>query len=257
MQENGEAIMARDGALVALMILFGTKGLKLLPICVQALYNLTCINEYFKDIERIAKALINIPLSIEFDPYPHMIKALVNCTRFPRTRSRIIEDGALEHITLMVQTLSTRENKQEFVTYILKTLRFLSDSNECRNELLVRGILDILTQLYTYIYDNKYNQLLLITILYNLLSDPKFTLQLYEICMKIIISLITQCNDITILQYASACLHLFSMAEGTKKLPTITMKIIDILPKLLHSEEPLTKFYTVLTAGSIFFSGIV
>ena len=48
MQSNGEAIMAREGAILALVVLLGAKGQSLLPICVQALYNITCTDEHFK-----------------------------------------------------------------------------------------------------------------------------------------------------------------------------------------------------------------
>jgi hypothetical protein len=42
MAEDGEEIMATEGAILALVMLLGIKGHKLLPVCVQALYNLTC-----------------------------------------------------------------------------------------------------------------------------------------------------------------------------------------------------------------------
>lgn len=81
MHTEGEVTMAKDGALIAIMILLGNKGHKLLPICVQALYNLTCVNDHYEDIERIFKALINIP-ETSFDHYPYLVRALVNCARF-------------------------------------------------------------------------------------------------------------------------------------------------------------------------------
>jgi hypothetical protein len=37
-----------------------TKGQRLLPICVHTLYNLTCVEEHFKGMDRIAKALLNV-----------------------------------------------------------------------------------------------------------------------------------------------------------------------------------------------------
>jgi hypothetical protein len=81
MQNDGESIMAKDGALIALMVLLGSKGYKLLPICTQALYNLTSTQDHYKDIERVLKALINIP-STGFDHHPYLVKALVNGSRF-------------------------------------------------------------------------------------------------------------------------------------------------------------------------------
>eukprot|EP01035_Chromulina_nebulosa_P020347 gene20347-26411_t len=101
MQPRGEATMAKDGALIALMILLGTKGHKLLPICVQALYNLTCVNDHYKETERILKALINIPPT-NFDHLIFLVKALVNCSRFSWTRLRIIEDGGIAALSSMI-----------------------------------------------------------------------------------------------------------------------------------------------------------
>ena len=49
------------GAILALAILLGIKGQRLLPICVQTLYNLTCVKTHYKGMDRIAKALLNLP----------------------------------------------------------------------------------------------------------------------------------------------------------------------------------------------------
>lgn len=60
---TGEPTMVHDGAMIALVRLISIKGQKLLPICVQAMYNLTCSESYFKGIERVYKALLNIPIN--------------------------------------------------------------------------------------------------------------------------------------------------------------------------------------------------
>jgi hypothetical protein len=50
------------GAILTLTMLLEleTKGQRLLPICVHTLYNLTCVEEHFKGMDRIAKALLNV-----------------------------------------------------------------------------------------------------------------------------------------------------------------------------------------------------
>jgi hypothetical protein len=48
MEVEGEAIMTKEGAILALAILLGIKGQRLLPICVHTLYNLTCVNCHYK-----------------------------------------------------------------------------------------------------------------------------------------------------------------------------------------------------------------
>ena len=49
------------GAILALSILLGIKGQRLLPICIHTLYNLTCVDTHYKGMDRIAKALLNLP----------------------------------------------------------------------------------------------------------------------------------------------------------------------------------------------------
>ena len=55
------AILLFTGAIVVLTMLLGMKGQRLLPICVHTLYNLTCVERHFKGMDRIAKALLNLP----------------------------------------------------------------------------------------------------------------------------------------------------------------------------------------------------
>eukprot|EP01035_Chromulina_nebulosa_P030400 gene30400-40390_t len=128
MQPNGEAIMAKEGAILALVVLLGARGQSLLPICVQALYNITCTDEHFKGIERISKALLSISSS-GFDFSDLLVKTLVNCSRYSWMRLRIIEDGAVNSLIALLPTLATRENSKELAFHMLVVLRSLSDSS--------------------------------------------------------------------------------------------------------------------------------
>jgi len=76
MEPNGEVIMAKEGAILAIGILMGIKSQRLLPICVHTLYNLTCVEQFYKGMDRIAKALLNVPTTA-FDHTGFMIKVRV------------------------------------------------------------------------------------------------------------------------------------------------------------------------------------
>ena len=106
--------MARDGAILALVILLGLKGGRLLPVAAQSLYNLTCVKDHFKGVERTVKAFLALP-STSVDTSAWFLKSLVNCCRFSWIRMRIIEDGALAGMQTMLPHLANKENKDELV----------------------------------------------------------------------------------------------------------------------------------------------
>ena len=106
MEPNGEAIMAKEGAILAIGILMGIKGQRLLPICVHTLYNLTCVDQFYKGMDRIAKALLNI-LPTAFDHTHFLIKALCNCGRYSWMRLRLIEDGVVNAFLGWYSQIST------------------------------------------------------------------------------------------------------------------------------------------------------
>ena len=59
MHEGGEAVMAAEGAILALVVLLGLKGYRLLPLAAQSLYNLTCTENHYKGVERTIKAFLS------------------------------------------------------------------------------------------------------------------------------------------------------------------------------------------------------
>ena len=69
------------------------RGCRLLPICIQALYNMTTVEKEYDKMDRITKLFLTLPAVGTFDYVPFVIKALVNCSRFHSLRPRIVEDG--------------------------------------------------------------------------------------------------------------------------------------------------------------------
>jgi hypothetical protein len=58
MHPGGEETMANEGAILALALLLNMKGHKLLPVSVQALYNLTCAASDFSGLDRVIKVIL-------------------------------------------------------------------------------------------------------------------------------------------------------------------------------------------------------
>jgi len=56
-------------------------------------------------------------------------------------------------------------------------------------------------------------------------------------------------------QYASSCCHQFSM-EGMRGSTKLTLKIIDILPPFLQSDDSIIQLFALGTAGSLLFSNL-
>jgi len=251
MQPNGEAIMAREGAILALVVLLGVKGQSLLPICVQALYNMTCTDEHFKGIERISKALLNISSS-GFDLSDLLVKTLVNCSRYSWMRLRIIEDGAIGSLSALLPTLSSRENKKELVFHMLVVLRSLSDSSGCRSELLQKGAVDILNTLLPYC-DEK-GRLIILKVMHNFLRKPSaFSNAHFEIAVTMINHVALSTTSVVNLQYCAACMQIFTK-EKTRGMNHLAAHIVDAMVLLLQSSDPTIQFYVITTCGDIFFN---
>eukprot|EP01042_Synura_sphagnicola_P031607 gene31607-40697_t len=134
MQQDGEATMAEENCMLALAALPAMLP-SLFPICMQAMYNMTCSNDYFKKVDRIIKALLDFS-SVGYDKSEHVIKALVNASRFSWLRLRLIEFGAISHLhTLLPSIPSWGDKKQELVFHMLTAIRSMSESSGCCAEM--------------------------------------------------------------------------------------------------------------------------
>eukprot|EP00605_Chrysophyceae_sp_TOSAG23-4_P002392 GSChrysophyteH1.ASY1.ANO1.2648.1 assembled CDS len=249
MFQHGEAVMARDGAILALVILLGIKGSRLLPVAAQSLYNLTCIAEHFKGVERTVKAFLALPSSMH-DTSGWFLKSLVNCCRFSWIRMRIIEDGALAGVAAVVPTLSSKENSCELVEYIAVSIRLLSESVGCRIELLAKGALNILEGIIPF--SNEKSRVLIAKALHNINQHPLSNIQ-FSLSANIACRLASSSKDAIVMEYVSACFQSFA-SEGLRNDTSLANIIMDSLPLCLkYSSRPLTQYYSVSTAGNLFF----
>ena len=251
---GGEKVMAKEGAVLALVILLGVRNQRLAPVCVQALHNLTCVENHFKGMERIIKALLNLPPLPTFDATPYVVRALVNCSRFAWLRMRIIEDGALQTFTAFVNTLSHRDNREELVHYMSVCLRQLSDSAGCRVDMISKGSVEMIPQLLPYCEEKT--RLLIMKALHNLLGVvPSFPTIIFDMAVNVVVDMVLHSDNFAILQYASSCFYVFTK-ERMRGISRLTIRMLKTLPKLLTASDPLTQFFSVITSANMFFQDL-
>jgi hypothetical protein len=259
------AIMAQEGAVTALGQLLTQKQQRLLPVCVQALYNMTCA-EHFKGMERILKALTNIPQT-GFDPSFYFVKALVNCCRFYWMRSRIIEDGALPFLLTFVNGIHTKPNVQECVLLVAMSLRLLSESSSSlaaqSNQSQIRidmvghkgNSIENLNTLMQVCDDRSWEHI--IVTLFNLLQVPPIHIadSTYEVAVAIVTDVIRKSSSDNTRLTCAACMYMasreFSRFENRSSIPVL---VSNALPILLNSNNSLTRYFAIATTGYIFFT---
>jgi len=252
MYQNGEAVMAKDGAILALVILLGLKGHRLLPICSQALYNITCVKQHFKGVERTVKAFLAMPSGIDTSLW--FLKALVNCCRFSWIRMRLIEDGALAGMTAILPTLADRDaqNREDIVSLLATASRLLSESVGCRIELLAKGALDVLKAIVPYCNSNSL--VMAAKALYNIIQHPLSYAQ-FETSANIAVNIAMVCedHDPVVMELAAACFHSFT-GEALRGNISLANMIMDAVPHCLgETALPSTQYFSVTTAGNLFF----
>ena len=102
--EGGEAKMVNDGAVIALRMILGHQVANnprsnISSICVQALFNLTCVTEIYAGLETVIKALIALVPTGTIDPRSVTATACCNCSNFFKLRVRMLEAGAVQVLT--------------------------------------------------------------------------------------------------------------------------------------------------------------
>jgi len=252
MQQHGEAIMAKEGAILALVVLLGIKGQSLLPICVQALYNITSAADHFKGIERIMKALLNVT-SVGFDHSEFLVKALVNCSRYSWLRLRIIEDGGITNLHGLIPNLVNVENRQEMIFNMLTAIRSLSESAGCRSEMLQKGSVELLYNILMTTHCEDKGKLLIMKILHNFLQSPlALSMNAFELSAMITYQIVMETNFVATIQYCTACFHIVTK-EKLRGLKQLANCIIDAMSVVLKSSDAITQFFAISTAGNLFF----
>jgi hypothetical protein len=133
MEQGGEEIMGREGAVLAVVILLGMREHRLAHICLHTLYNLTCVPDSYAGIERITRSLLGMSSIVHPDARPWILKGICNCARFAPLRVRILEDGALQLIASILHGYVSSANSNAVdiadVHCIASCVRLLSESS--------------------------------------------------------------------------------------------------------------------------------
>jgi hypothetical protein len=250
---EGESTMADENAVGALVQLSTYRGPALLPICVQALYNMTSVAEHFSGIARIIKAFLNIS-STGYEHSVFLIRALVNCSRYPWLRGRVIEDGALTSVHAVIAGLSSAEQKRSLSMDILTAVKALSDSSGCRVDMISKGAIDILHTMLPHA--DERGMMLIIKIMHNLMQvSTAMNKVMFEHAVLIVTEIVPLTKSEKTLQYCAACLHLFTK-EDIRGMKHLALNIIDSMSVLLHCKDPLTQFFAISSSGNLFFNNL-
>ena len=264
MQSGGEARMSKEGSAVALVSLFGVRSNVLLPMCCQSLYNLTCVpgSEEYVGLERIAKVLLTLPSTPKFDFVTVILKSMVNCTRFESVRPRVIEDGILNTFQASLLNISYRENRGEVVHHMAACLRALAASRSCRLDMISKGSIDLLNQLMPHC--NESALLFCVRALYDLLSYVNsFPSAIFDNAVNAAIDVFSLSDNPdfsskgveTMWQYVASIICTCTKHEYCKK-KTLVDSICRCMPKILQSKDRLTNFFSIISAGNIFFNNL-
>ena len=77
---GAEEALVVEGAVSAFMALMSLGESTVAPVCVQGLFNLTCSTTFYPGIEKVIKAIVNLPFTDRIDPRPLIVKGVLNCT---------------------------------------------------------------------------------------------------------------------------------------------------------------------------------
>ena len=258
MCNNEEATVAENGAILALTILLGLRGHRLLPVCVQALYNLTCCSftSHFKPetMRRIVKSLVNVPQT-HYDHHIHLIKSIFNICRFSWVRSRMIEDGVLHSLLSFSESIPNRgttNDKQEYASLIIASIRMLAEIASGRNDMIHKGSIQHLYNILPYCSSESILELTLV--IYNLIQ-MKMPSQYFEAAAWTIAQILTDWNDksIDIQQYCSICIYLFIQKQHVLTFICI-QKLMVSVTKLFGSTVPLIQASVMAICDLIMFN---
>lgn len=108
---NGKEGQIVEAAVVlALMNLIMIKP-ELSATCVRGLYNLTCVDIHYPSIERVIRALVSLSLSGAGNIKHLCAAALCNLSDLKSVRARMVEEGAINVLTVLSRGAETRTRR--------------------------------------------------------------------------------------------------------------------------------------------------
>lgn len=262
-EEGSEETLLGEHAQLSLVSFLSARGHFLLPLCAKALYNLTQVSRYSNSLERVIKALLNLPSLIGFfDPTIVLLKAIVNCTRFPELHVRILEDSSLPAFFTGLHAVQPKT--PEIANHVCRFVRSLSENEKRRMDLILRGPAKLLAEYNEHCDAEGRRQL--IKAMSNIVDcalvfPPKAVVNSLTMLADIATHAMTlSAHDEVVMEHGVYCLHSLAKVQfigsSTKFWPWVTTeaseRVVDIVGICLFSTKPLTQYYAILTAADIF-----
>ena len=175
--EGGEAKMVQDGAVIALRMILGHQVANnprsnISSICVQALFNLTCVTEIYTGLETVIKALIALVPTSTIDPRSVTATACCNCSNFFKLRVRMLEAGAVqvltnvgsskprsvedasgggdksgERVSLPIVSVEGIEASKDLAYHAAVCFHNMATARSCRADMVIRGAASVMVSL--------------------------------------------------------------------------------------------------------------
>jgi len=153
---GGERTVAEDGGSYALINnLMPLNEAKLAPLCLQGLFNLSCVKEsqwHEKSIEKVLRSLLSVTQSEKIDSREIVAKGLCNCSQFLKLRLKMLDEGAVRVLSNIL--CPTRKNKEEPLPLdndskyaAMMALYRMAAARICRAEMVSKGIMKVLREL--------------------------------------------------------------------------------------------------------------
>jgi hypothetical protein len=106
--------------------------------CARGLYNLTCVDTAYPNIDRVIRALVSLASSGSAAVKHICAAALCNLSDLKQVRTRIVEEGAISVLQVLGRGSETRTNRKFSVI-----LQNLSASKTCRVEMVSRNSVNV------------------------------------------------------------------------------------------------------------------
>jgi len=137
-----EERIVQEGVVSAFTALISLAPRTVGPLCVQGIYNLTCVTEYYGSLVVVIKALANLPAkSATIDPKCFVVKGLCNCSAIGRLRMTLLEEGCLGVVDDLIHE---GDNVESVTLACVRLLYNISRSRGTRKEMAAKGVVKLL-----------------------------------------------------------------------------------------------------------------
>ena len=150
---GGEEAMVADGVVPACRLTLAHGPKSAANACVQALYNLTTVDEPYDGLDTVVKAACALPVTEFMDARRVAAACCCNASVFFTMRARLIEAGAL--VTLKAVADDDSPDNWPFKAFrvadaVANAMHNLAAARSCRSDLVSRGTVPILCMLADY-----------------------------------------------------------------------------------------------------------